>query len=338
MHPRQRIARLQRRSHTGNRLRAAGLGGALILAALLTAIASSAAHAQQAPAIAAFAIAPETAHVGDRLTLTIALDYGEQFSIEGPGFGDDFGALELVAAAPPDERRGGGAVHTELRYTLAAFAPGSVTLPPLPIAWRGPQGQGTLRTPATIIVIDSVLAPGDAELRGPKPQLDLAEEAPSPMVPGLFVAIFAALTALGYVLVRRAIDARPAPVAAANAATPPTPPDVAARAQLDALARAGHGDLHAYYATLAATVRRYLSDRYGFPAYAMTRTELGRHMTAADIDRWAGRLASNLLEQCDAVQFAGFVPALERADADLTAAYEIIALGQGEPTASEDVP
>lgn len=324
------IGRPHGRRHSGIRLRVARLGGALALAALLAAVASNAAHAQQAPAIAAFAIAPETAHVGDRLTLTIALDYGEQFSIEGPGFGDDFGALELIEVAPPDERSGDGAVHTELRYTLAAFAPGAVTLPPLPIAWRGPQGQGTLRTPATIIVIDSVLAPGDTELRGPKPQLDLAEDAPSPMVPGLFVAIFAALTALGYVLVRRAIDARPAPVAAASAAPPPVPPEVAARAQLDALAHAGHGDPRAYYATLAVTVRRYLSDRYGFPAYAMTRTELGRHMTAAGIDRWAGRLASNLLEQCDAVQFAGFEPAPERADADLTAAYEIIALGQGD--------
>ena len=77
-------------------------------------------------------------------------------------------------------------------------------------------------------------------------------------------------------------------------------------------------------------MRRYLSERYGFPAYAMTRRELQRHMSRSGLDRWPARLTGNLLEQCDAVQFARFAPAPERQDADLTAAYEIIELTQEE--------
>jgi hypothetical protein len=49
-----------------------------------------------------------------------------------------------------------------------------------------------------------------------------------------------------------------------------------------------------------------------------------RGMMRAGIDRFVSRVTANLLEQCDAVQFARFRPPPERIDADLTAAYEIV--------------
>jgi hypothetical protein len=173
-----------------------------------------------------------------------------------------------------------------------------------------------------------VLDPGDTELRPLKPQLEIADPAPSPLVPAAYVAIFAALTALGYVLVQRAIGGRPQTLTQEPEAIPLTPAE-RARASLDALSTE-RGDLQRYYAGIAATVRQYLSERYDFPAYAMTRRELQRHMSRSGLDRWPARLTGNLLEQCDAVQFARFAPAPERQEADLTAAYEIIELTQEE--------
>jgi hypothetical protein len=181
------------------------------------------------------------------------------------------------------------------------------------------------------VIIESVLVAGDNDLRPLKPQFDIADDAPSPLVPGLYVALFAALTTFGYVLVSRAIGARPS-------APPVAPPEITltpsqrARAALDTLttSRTAERDLPQHYATIAATIRRYLSERYGFAAYAMTRTELQRHMTREELGRWPARLVANVLEQCDAVQFAGFAPARERAEADLTAAYEVIELTQDE--------
>ncbi|MFI5179555.1 MAG: hypothetical protein ACHQO8_13375 [Vicinamibacterales bacterium] len=64
----------------------------------------------------------------------------------------------------------------------------------------------------------------------------------------------------------------------------------------------------------------------------MTRSELERNAAGAHIERWPARLIANLLEQCDAAEFAAFRPALERRAADLTAAYEIVEL-----TADTDV-
>jgi hypothetical protein len=131
------------------------------------------------------------------------------------------------------------------------------------------------------------------------------------------------LTALGYALVARAHAISPPPLPAAPPAVFESPH---ARALAALAALAVDGELAPTYAAIAAVTRRYLSERFGFPAYAMTRRELEREMTARGIDRWPARVAANLLEQCDAVQFAGFRPAPERVQADLTAAREVVRL------------
>jgi hypothetical protein len=46
------------------------------------------------------------------------------------------------------------------------------------------------------------------------------------------------------------------------------------------------------------------------------------------LDRWQVRVAGGLLAQCDSVVYAHYRPAMERADADLTAAYEIVEMSR----------
>jgi hypothetical protein len=287
-------------------------------------------EAQQTPTIASVTLEPRLATIGDRLKFTIEVEHARSFSVEGPGFDDSFGEFELVRIDEPRAVENGDTTRTTLGYTLTTFTLGSVEVPSLSVRWRGEAGEGTLTTEPQSAIIESVLQPGDDELRPLKPQLEIADEAPSPLLPALYVALFAALTVFGYFLVARAIGGprvAPAPVIEPEA---PLTPAERARVSLDALSR---DDLREYYAALASIVRRYLSERYGFAAYAMTRTELQRHMTREELGRWPARLVANLLEQCDAVQFAGFAPAAERAEADLTAAYEIIELT--EPAAND---
>lgn len=280
--------------------------------------------AQQAARVASVTLTPATATVGDRLSLEIAVDHSRGVTLEGPGFGSSFGGFELVAVDKPKTE--GDGERTLLRYTLTSFVTGTATLPPLTIAWRDADGgSGTIDTPSRSVAVRSVVAPGDDEMRPLKPQVEIADGAPSPAVPALYVAIFAALTVLGYAMLRRIIAI--APPAARPPAPPPDPREIA-RTALDALASRGFdpAGADAWYETLAGTVRRFLSAQFDFPAYAMTRSELQRGMVRAGVDRWPARLAANLLEQCDAVQFAGFRPPPERAEADLTAAYEIVEL------------
>jgi hypothetical protein len=80
----------------------------------------------------------------------------------------------------------------------------------------------------------------------------------------------------------------------------------------------------AAYRQLAAIVRGVLGRQYSFPAKALTTRELARRMEAEGVDRWQSRLVSGLLEECDAVVYAGYRPALERREADLNMAREIV--------------
>ncbi len=79
------------------------------------------------------------------------------------------------------------------------------------------------------------------------------------------------------------------------------------------------------YRALALLVRRVLADRYSLPANALTSRELQRRMEANGVDRWQTRLVGGFLEECDAVVYAGYLPAAERRQADLTMAREIVA-------------
>jgi hypothetical protein len=67
----------------------------------------------------------------------------------------------------------------------------------------------------------------------------------------------------------------------------------------DALDKAGiafreDGDYEAYYTALGVVVRKYLSDRYDFPAYALTTREVEAQMIDRGIDRWQVRVAGGL--------------------------------------------
>ncbi len=294
-------------------------------------VGAQSAQAQSAePRIVSEELTPAAATVGDRLTMTIVVEHGRGIVVTGPQFDGAYGGLDIVEIAPPEIAQDGK--QTTLRYVFAAFEVAAYVVPEQSLSYQGNDVSGTLRTTEQRVAITTVLSPGDTDLRPLKPQLEIEDPAPPPLVPIAIVAAFAALTAAGYWLVRRAMALPPPPAAMP---TPPREPHVAARAALDALHADPTASLNARYAGIALILRRYLSERFGFAAYAMTRRELERGMTRAGIDRWPARLTANLLEQCDAVQFAGFVPAMERIDADLTAAYEIVALTAPAPVDAE---
>ncbi len=64
----------------------------------------------------------------------------------------------------------------------------------------------------------------------------------------------------------------------------------------------------------------------------MTPSEIEKQLAATDMNKLAVRQAVSTLEQCQAVQFAGYEPARERAETDLAGAREIVRLtSEAEP-------
>lgn len=79
----------------------------------------------------------------------------------------------------------------------------------------------------------------------------------------------------------------------------------------------------AAYRAMSAVVKSELARRHGLRATALTTAELGKRLEVA-ADRWEARLVTGLLEECDSVIYAGYRPAAERRQADLTMARQIV--------------
>ncbi len=312
------------------------------LAALLAAVLLSASPSRaQQPLLASARLEPSRATVGDRITLTVAVQHEPATTIVAPETGARFGALALVEAAPPETHSlGDGLVETRLAFVLTAFQTGDLTLPALTIDYRDAQGRnGSLTTPALPLSIESVIPPGDdaGDIRDLKPQAVLSGGTPAWVWAPLVVAGFVIVTALAYALMGFGLRE---PEFSSPLPPPSLPPHEVARAELDRLSSLDLSrpeGMRQYYQGLASCLRRYLSERFGFPAFAMTTQELQQRMTDLGVERWPARLVGGLLQECDSVQFARYLPASERARADLTTAYEIIDLTQPRAAPDEEM-
>ncbi|MBA4179388.1 MAG: hypothetical protein C0506_02260 [Anaerolinea sp.] len=268
---------------------------------------------------------------GDRSTVTRAsLEVGEQVAVRlevttedgqsveiNPG-GPSWNGVELVRVAASASRPAGGKTLHTLDIVVAAFVPGEVEFQPSVTVVAGAEASPRL-LPAVKLNVLSSLRPGEPLELSPLPPPVSIGGAESPLLkPALGLgglAALALLVALAVSIARRLT--RRAPAVSPPAASPVPPTLLGAERDIVT-------DPVTAYRTLASVVRSVLGQRYGFPAPSLTTHELKRRMEAAGVDRWQARLVEGLLEECDAVVYAGYRPAVERREADLTMAREIV--------------
>lgn len=286
--------------------------------------------------VALASIGPVRADDRDRVTLsTTSAVIGQQvrLSIEvftEPGASVDidpvapsWGSVEFVRIASRTTRTEAGGTRHLLELVIAPFMPGDVGFAPAVVVV-----QGSTVTPRTLprvgIAVNQTLRPDQPDELSPLPGPRAIGGGESPLLRpaiGLAGAAAAALLYLiGFLAVRR-WRTRPRPVPPVPAPAPPTAPDFAV------LEATIHSDPATAYRTLATGVRSVLAGRYGIPAAALTASELSQRMEAKGLDRWQARLVSGLLDECDAVVYAGYRPATERRLFDLNMAREIVEAG-----------
>jgi hypothetical protein len=279
--------------------------------------------------------APDRLTVGDRLRVVVTLNAEPGTSVTlAPGSLTD----PFVLAKEPTTKVNGRDVTLTLE--IAVFATGDLQLPSLRLAFKERNGSGgEVVTRPTSVRVESVL-PADletAQLRPLKPQAEIPEPgALQALVPAGVALALAAVALLAFLVLRK--RSRPRPMAVEAAEEPLEAAEDRARGLLDRAgdAFARDGDFVIYYTALANTLREYLTARFGFPAFALTTTEMQEQMVRRGMDRWQARIVGGLLNQCDAVVYARYRPAAERADADLTAAYEIVEMSRPGELTPED--
>lgn len=261
------------------------------------------------------------AAIGEQFTLTIEVLTAPDATVEIDPAAPAWRGVEVVRLLSAGKRTEGDRVRHVLTLTVAAFAPGEIAFEPV-VSVIASGSVTRLQLPAVALRVASSLAPDDPLELTPLPPPAAIGGAESPFLrPAIALGVLALAVVLGG-LVTAAVRSRrnrPLPFEPERAVPQPVLLDEA-EALIDR-------DPIAAYRKLGLLVRAALGERYRFPARALTTTELGRRMEAAGVDRWQARLVTGLLQECDAVVYAGYRPASERRHADLTMAREIVEAG-----------
>jgi hypothetical protein len=278
--------------------------------------------------------APAGITIGDRFHYVVTLE-AENGTKLGLAPGSLPSAFQQIGQPKTTSKSAGnGRNLVTFDIEMAAFSTGEITIPPLQLEFQEPGGaQGVVETPASRLLVTSVL-PVDGsqpQLKDLKPQLEIGTASSLSTYAAIFAFVLVLLLVV-VLLIIRSMRQKPAAVLEVVDTTEMGPED-RARAILDAAGvRFGADrDFVAYYGAIAVTIRNYLTERYGFHAFALTTVELREEMGRRGIDRWQSRLVDGLLTQCDAAVYARYMPALERAEHDLNAAFEIVEISRPKP-------
>jgi hypothetical protein len=207
-----------------------------------------------------------------------------------------------------------------IEAVVAPFIPGDISFSPTVSVVQGPDAT-SLTLPPVAVRVRSTIAAGDPSQLSPLPPPAAIEGSESRLLKPALVgaAVLGALLLAATVwllgrLIRRRLLRPPEPV----------PADVPRT--LEGAEQLIDADPVAAYRLMSTVVKTELARRHGLRATALTTSELRVRLESGG-DRWQARLVSGLLEECDSVIYAGYRPAAERRQADLTMAREIVEVG-----------
>lgn len=260
-----------------------------------------------------------SALIGQQMVLTLEVVTPRGATVDVDPAAPSWNGIDVIRVDSQKVRDNGDqSIHT-LTVVVAPFVTGEIAFAPSVLVTASAASTSRL-LPGVQLTVTPTLGPNDKLELSPLPAPQAIGGAESPVLkPGLVAGFAAALLVIGTggfvalraIARRRRREPLPAP-------TPLPVPDLGgAEALMEA-------DPVAAYRKLASSVRAVISERYGLAAYALTTGELQGRMEARGIDRWQARLVGGLLQECDAVVYAGYRPADERRQADLTMAREIV--------------
>jgi hypothetical protein len=246
--------------------------------------------------------------VGDRVTMNLNVTYPSGFQVVLPRLPHEWGALEVLDQSNTsvvDNEDGTETISQVIEVT--AFAPGEFLTPGLEISVREPAGGFSVKTaPPVSLIVASVLAEGDEELRDIRPQADL--DVPPVWPWGLGAAAAIALLGIAIFLFLRRRREQIA------AAAPFVDLRTAYEIAMDELARIVELDLPAqsrfkeHYTLVTDVLRTYIEAEYRIPAMDRTTAELRAALRVAPIDVPSTREVIGFLSDCDLVKFTELLP------------------------------
>ena len=265
----------------------------------------------EAPVSVTTRITPNTFTLGDIATYTITVQHDADIHPAAPDIPPKKG-LEFVSKGENPPRTINGQTVHEYWYKLRVDDIGKLALSAIPISFDAPDPkesgktiQGTILAPKATLEVQSLLAiAGNPEgIHDIKP----LEEIPPPWIHYLWTALgVLALLALFYFLWRKWKSRSISQVR--SAAVPALTPEQLAYKELEALRTKGWlqiGRIQDHFFELSEIFRRYLENRYQFPAREWTTEEITAHFKHfPKLSEDLKQQARTILTQTDRVKFA----------------------------------
>ncbi len=296
---------------------------------LLLLFASSLAFAQagQKPVTLNAEVDKDTITIGDPITYTISVVYGNGYHIELMNPGTNLGEFEIR-----DFHKEGpvklddGRLKIVNVYVISVYDTGEFTIPPFSIAyWKREDEKDTLATKEIKIHVKSIRSEDAKDIQDIKDPIAVKPSFTKYIVAGAagFI-LFAGLIAALIVLVRRRRRLK------AEGPPPPrkvVPPHIIAVRELDgieALDLPSQGRIKEYYIAVSEVIRKYIYGRYGVVTMERTTDEIMSDLLNRNVNREHSDPIGGLLRDADMVKFAKYRPGREMCADDMKRARTII--------------
>lgn len=262
--------------------------------------------------------------VGDVLAWTVTVRWKPEVSLQVPGFGQKITDLRVVDSGAEELPEIDGRKTIRKWYKVKADNAGSYRIPPVSVQYKipGSDKESSAEAPQIFIEIKSSLE-GKEGLTDLPNEIRPLEEIPASYRREAAMAGAIAILALGFYLARRYLDKR------RRAAPEPVPmPEEAALRELARLKNFNFRDtesIRGLHFELSEVFRKYLQDRFHFPAVDWTTEEIDPYIRKnLMIDRAMKEASSNFLRDTDRVKFAKHLPDLSEIGREFEIAEQFI--------------
>jgi hypothetical protein len=266
-----------------------------------------------------------TITIGDRVTYTLTIKSDPKIELDPIPLGSNLGAFEIkdYKSYPPEKDKQ-GKVISKSDYNITTFTTGEYVIPPIEITYAGPDGEKKSISSERIFITVRSVGATEAEMediRGLKPPIDVKGGGKLFYVMALLL-IGAGVFAWFYLRSRaKALRIPEIPEELKKPAW-----EVAA-SELQALRDSGllkKRLIKQYYINMSEIIRKYIQRRFQVLALDRTTQEIKQELKGIKIDRGIIDLIHVLLQDCDLVKFAKFIPSESQIDHDFKQASEIV--------------
>jgi len=300
----------------------------------------SALHAQESgPVSVESSVSKSKMTIGDTVRYAITVKHDPKIKIQWPSLAANLGAFEIRDYHVADAEEKNDSIIEQISYVISTFDTGRYEIPPLRIQYQQPPDSTwqALSTQKLEIYVASILPSEAGDIRDVKAPLEI----PRDWRQIIFIAAIAvtalAIAALIYVWWRRRQGKSLIP----TRQEPPRPAHEVALEALEKLRTSDllqRGEFKIFYSELSDIIRRYIEGRYFVIALEMTTEQLLDNLHSADVEE-PRELIQTLLEQCDLVKFAKYIPEVVESEGALQLGFEIVEktklVLQAEPIVTE---